>query len=374
MIARVLTLDCVNYIFKDMEKRRISREEKENLILDLYYNQNKTYREITEIVGAYPREIKAILKKAGLSRSQSISSQAYQLFSEDKTVTQVAITLDIRQPQASEFFTEYWLLQQQDQLYKIFQEVKNNLQFFLQLYRQAIAAGMSIQDVIRVLNIAKNDLRSVANRCQELKKQADSLAAGNSNAAKIFQDLSDQISDTKRTVAQYESLIKERNFELENINIQKNRLQAYMTYLQNNSEEFSKIKDTIKKEMEGTLTDPRQILMLAFRSLVESARKDISKFSAIVYNLPVAIAYSPDYSNNEDTYERVILNEAEELYDKMMMNRMDKAISGGTSKSEPPLGPKTEPRNIKKDSNSLVAYTYRMEEGHSFSQSEIDDI
>jgi hypothetical protein len=31
MIARVLTLDCVNYIFKDMEKRRISREEKENL-------------------------------------------------------------------------------------------------------------------------------------------------------------------------------------------------------------------------------------------------------------------------------------------------------------------------------------------------------
>ena len=340
MIARVLTLDCVNYIFKDMEKRRISREEKENLILDLYYNQNKTYREITEIVGAYPREIKAILKKAGLSRSQSISSQAYQLFSEDKTVTQVAITLDIRQPQASEFFTEYWLLQQQDQLYKIFQEVKNNLQFFLQLYRQAIAAGMSIQDVIRVLNIAKNDLRSVANRCQELKKQADSLAAGNSNAAKIFQDLSDQISDTKRTVAQYESLIKERNFELENINIQKNRLQAYMTYLQNNSEEFSKIKDTIKKEMEGTLTDPRQILMLAFRSLVESARKDISKFSAIVYNLPVAIAYSPDYSNNEDTYERVILNEAEELYDKMMMNRMDKAISGGTSKSEPPLSAK----------------------------------
>jgi hypothetical protein len=39
-----------------------------------------------------------------------------------------------------------------------------------------------------------------------------------------------------------------------------------------------------------------------------------------------------------------------------------------------PLVPKTEPRNIKKDSNSLVAYTYRMEEGHSFSQSEIDDI
>jgi hypothetical protein len=42
-------------------------------------------------------------------------------------VIQVAIALDIRQPQASELFMEYWLLQQQDQLYKIFQEIKNNL-------------------------------------------------------------------------------------------------------------------------------------------------------------------------------------------------------------------------------------------------------
>ena len=71
---------------------------------------------------------------------------------------QVAIALDIRQPQVSELFMEYWLLQQQDQLYKIFQEI-NNLQYFIELYRQAISAGMSIQDVVRVLNIAKNDLR-----------------------------------------------------------------------------------------------------------------------------------------------------------------------------------------------------------------------
>lgn len=77
---------------------------------------------------------------------------------------QVAIALDIRQPQVSELFMEYWLLQQQDQLYKIFQEIKNNLQYFIELYRQAISAGMSIQDVVRVLNIAKNDLRSIEAR------------------------------------------------------------------------------------------------------------------------------------------------------------------------------------------------------------------
>ncbi len=115
-------------------------------------------------MGTYPREITTILKKANPSGSQSTHSRAYQLFNEGKTVTQVAITLDIRQPQASELFTEYWLLQQQDQLYKIFQEIKNNLQYFLELYRQVISAGMSIQDVVRVLNIAKNDLRYIEAR------------------------------------------------------------------------------------------------------------------------------------------------------------------------------------------------------------------
>jgi hypothetical protein len=325
-----------------MEKKRLSRKEKEKLVSDLYYKQNKTYREITEIAGTYPREIKAILNKADPSRSQSASSQAYQLFSENKTVIQVAIALDIRQPQASELFMEYWLLQQQDQLYKIFQEIKNNLQYFIELYRQVISADMSIQDVVRVLNIAKNDLRSIEVRYLELKRKADSLAAGNTNAAKIFQDLSDQISDMKKTIDNYDSIIKERKLQLETISKQKDRLQAFIINLRNNSEEYSRIKDAVKGEMEGTLKDSRQILMLAFRSIVESVRKDASKFHALVYNLPSVNTISPDYNNIEDTYERVLLNEAEDLYDKMITNHMDNTITNVISKSELFLRPQAE--------------------------------
>lgn len=352
-----------------MEKKRLSRKEKEKLVSDLYYKQNKTYREITEIAGTYPREIKAILNKADPSRSQSVSSQAYQLFSENKTVIQVAIALDIRQPQASELCMEYWLLQQQDQLYKIFQEIKNNLQHFIELYRQAISAGMSVQDVVRVLNIAKNDLRSIEARFLELKRKADSLAASNTNADRTFQDFSNQISDMKKTIDNYESLIKERKLELENINKQKNIQQAYMTHLRNNSEEFSKIVNTVKREMEGTLTEPRQILMLAFRSIVESVRKDASKFHALVYNLPSVNTISPDYNNIEDTYERVLLNEAEDLYDKMITNHMDNTITNVISKSELSLRPQAELDDIEDDSASFTTYVHKGEE-HTFIQSQ----
>jgi hypothetical protein len=348
-----------------MVKKRISGEEKEKLVLDLYYNQNKTYREITKLAGAYPREIKAILKKVDPGRSQSIHSQAYQLFDEGKTLTQVAIALDIRQPVASELFMEYWLLRQQDQLYKIFQEIKTNLRYFLELYKQAIAAGMSIQDVVRALNIAKNDLRSIEGRFLELKRQADSLVASNQNAARTFQDFSNQISDMKKTIDHYKSVINERKLELETITKQKDKLEAYMTHLRNNSEEYSKIIDTVKREMEGTLADPRQILMLAFQSLVESVRKDVSKFHALVYNLPSVNTMSPDYDIIEDTYERVLLNEAEEIYDKMIINYMDNAISDTTSKNKLSFRAQAELDNVENDSASFAAYMYRREE-HTF--------
>jgi hypothetical protein len=80
MIARVLSPGCIDYcIFKNMVKKRISGEEREKLVLDLYYNQNKTYREITKLAGAYPREIKAILKKADLWISRCNSNRLYYL-------------------------------------------------------------------------------------------------------------------------------------------------------------------------------------------------------------------------------------------------------------------------------------------------------
>lgn len=172
----------------------LTKSEKENLVLELH-NLGKTYSEIAKEARISVRDIKPILVKAESGQTLSVSSQAYKLFSEDQTATQVAITLDIRQPQASELLTEYWKLQQLDQLYQIFQEIKNNMYFFIQLYRQAKAAGMNVQDIIRVLRIAKNDLRSIEYKCQELRKKEASLQASNQNAARTFQDLSDQISE-----------------------------------------------------------------------------------------------------------------------------------------------------------------------------------
>ena len=41
----------------------LTRQEKEKLVLDLYYNQNKSYHQIAKEARICPRDIKAILDK-----------------------------------------------------------------------------------------------------------------------------------------------------------------------------------------------------------------------------------------------------------------------------------------------------------------------
>ncbi len=44
----------------------LTRKEKENLVLDLYYNQGKTYSEISKEARISLRDIGPILKKSGI--------------------------------------------------------------------------------------------------------------------------------------------------------------------------------------------------------------------------------------------------------------------------------------------------------------------
>ena len=77
----------------------LTSKQREKLVLDLY-NECKTIREIAKEAQMSFRDIGYILSEAGIqeeqTQMQSISSQAYKLFSEGKTVLQVAIALSLR--------------------------------------------------------------------------------------------------------------------------------------------------------------------------------------------------------------------------------------------------------------------------------------
>jgi transposase len=105
----------------------LTRQEREKFVVELY-NQGKTYRQISKEATISPRDIGVILKAVedksteGFKEEQQennndaendqeqeqqhlpLSTQAYKLFSEGKTLLEVAIALNLIESEATEFY------------------------------------------------------------------------------------------------------------------------------------------------------------------------------------------------------------------------------------------------------------------------------
>jgi transposase len=134
----------------------LSRQERERLVIDLCYNQGKTYREISKEARISPRDIGVILNKVieeknreeqqdnnGGEKNQnrkqeqqqlSLSAQSYKLFSDRKTLLEVAIVLNLKESETTKYYKEYWKLKQLHNLNMVYEETKGDIESFLKLW------------------------------------------------------------------------------------------------------------------------------------------------------------------------------------------------------------------------------------------------
>src|SRR5215210_1781714 len=127
-------------------------DERKKRVIDLYFNQHKSYAEIAQIEKISPRDIHAIIKEEEARRQrhkqQEISAQAYQLFSEGKTPIEVAIILNLPASKVSKLYREYWDLRGLHQLNIIYKETNGKIWIVLKLYKELIKKRrMSIEKV-----------------------------------------------------------------------------------------------------------------------------------------------------------------------------------------------------------------------------------
>jgi hypothetical protein len=117
-----------------MQKYMAITEERKKRVIDLYYNQERTTREIVQIERMSIRDISAILKEEEARRQkhkqQEISAQAYQLFSEGKMPIEVAIILNLPASKVSKLYREYWHLKGLHQLNLIYRDKWQNMDSF----------------------------------------------------------------------------------------------------------------------------------------------------------------------------------------------------------------------------------------------------
>ena len=138
-----------------------TRKEKEEHVLDLYFNQNKTVREIAKITRMSPRDIIEIknrqIQEKERQEHKSVFLQAYELFLQGKKPIEVAIALNIGETQVSQYYTEYSKLVQLDDVARIYKELKGNVWFFVDLCKSAETEHLSVQHVIELLKIANKN-------------------------------------------------------------------------------------------------------------------------------------------------------------------------------------------------------------------------
>ena len=145
----------------------LSRKEKEELVIKLA-REGKTTREIAKILHISLKDIGEIIKKyTGESNSESneaekekerlsklsIYAQAFQLFREKKSLTEVVITLDLDADTVLQYYKDYLRLNRLYKLVNLYHSLGKDLPLFLHLFNRIKEEGLSREEIAYMIEI-----------------------------------------------------------------------------------------------------------------------------------------------------------------------------------------------------------------------------
>jgi hypothetical protein len=358
--------DLQKYMTSDIDSNGVlTREEREERIIDLYFNQNKKYSEIAKIARMSPRDIKPIIHKASQEKERqvhkSLAVQAYELFFKGKTLLEVTIDLNLGQAQATGYYEEYLKLVGLGQF-------KGDVSYFVNLCKAAKAAKLGILQVINLLRIANNYLPSVQHRHEMLQKQNNHLESLLRTKAADIQNLNDQIRDKQESLESIKSECRGEAALLEGLRQQTAKVQAFIYNYKNNNEEYVEVIKSIENKISDFLSNKKTFLKIAIISVIESMRNDPEKYSTLVYhnnynqsplssstrskgnnsNLSGAsrqvILPPPPYDGYViEHYKDILLEEAEKLYNVLVDQLVCEVVNENVAKQSAETVPSSLP-------------------------------
>lgn len=144
-----------------------------------------------------------------------------------------------------------------------------------------------------------------------------------------------------------DSVIIRQRQEIENLNTEKARLENNIVSIKLNDETCIRVKQTVKQQIESVVSNPKKLLAVALASLFESSRKHPGRLQALYYNTssPLSVEQillqscisqnASRYRYNENEDEKLLLDEAERAYDRMVDAVTNNCINGIPNNTEP---------------------------------------
>jgi hypothetical protein len=178
------------------------------------------------------------------------------MFNEGRNLIEVATALNLRENEVSEYYREYWNLNGMYQLNQMYEELREDIWSLIELHRRMKSERLSPQQVPTILrrNI------TLEHNIRDLEGEQARLEFSNKEAAKIFQQFTDLKQKDCKIIKENEYTINQQKREIENLSIQKVRLENNLYSIQHNDETCIKVKQAVTQVMESVISNPRTIL------------------------------------------------------------------------------------------------------------------
>jgi hypothetical protein len=207
-----------------------TREEREQHVIELY-KQGKTIREIAQDVHMSFGSIGSIIRKLNGEEDNteeggeqqkvihlSKETLAFKLFLDGKNCVEVVIALDIKPEEAETLYIEFLRLSGLDKLVTMYKEAGLNIQILLNLFRIITRRGMNEQDIMNLLNLAK-EIPVLKEVYEQLVKDVDDLDHKKCNLIEELSFLQNEESKLRNALKWYESELKVKTKEISDSNL-----------------------------------------------------------------------------------------------------------------------------------------------------------
>ena len=267
----------------------------------------------------------------------------------------MAIELDLRESQVTKYYREYWKLKGLHKLMLVYEEIKDDIKYFLKLHRLSKAAGMSTEHVVNLLEIANNDLPALENRYKKLQRNVDHLESKELDASITLEELKSQIQDANQMLDSCRLSCQKEISKIFRLHRQNIMLSTLLRQFKNSDEDYCKIRYTAKQTVKNVLSDNRQLLKIAILSLIESLRADPVKFDFLIHDMSPLLTMSKstiidhagtsgnyhiksssshyNQNNHAETLTETIVNEAASLYEKMVKDFTNQTVTNAAADS-----------------------------------------
>ena len=234
-------------------------------------------------------------------------------------------------------------------------EIKDDIAHFAKLYRLSKASGKSAENVVSLLNIANNDLPALEDRYKKLQRNVNELESKELDASITLEDLKSQIQNAnQRLYSCHLSCQKEVKMTLE-LHRHNMELNSLLRQFKNNNEEYIKVQFVAKQIVKSALSDKRQLLKLAFYSLMESWRANPTKFNFLVHGMSSPLTtskstmmnYAGSRNNQSSPFSfsyiqngypenliEIIVNGATSIYEKIVKDFTNETIANTAANTD----------------------------------------